>query len=102
MQRHARRTNPIGDTEGGGNGFSPALQNKGWMMRRWIFLAVLLLAGCQNTTGPLANREKERPDQPYYNIPQQEYLGRDRYPLPQDLYSTGPATGVNNYGPTNR
>jgi hypothetical protein len=78
------------------------ISKEGWIMRRWIFLAMLLLAGCQNTMGPLANSDKERPDQPQYNIPQQQYLGRDRYPLPQDSFSTGPATGVNNYGPTNR
>jgi hypothetical protein len=70
-------------------------------MRRWIFLGLLLLAGCQNTIGPLENYERSRPDQPYYSISQQEYLGRDRYPWPQDNFSTGPKTGVNNYGPTN-
>ena len=76
-------------------------KTEGWLMRRWIFLALLLLTGCQSTIGPLQNHQRERPDQPYYSIPQQERLGRDRYSLPEDSYSTGPKTGVNNYGPTN-
>jgi hypothetical protein len=75
---------------------------KGWIMRRWIFLAMLLLAGCQSTVGPLENHQRERPDQPYYSIPQQERLGRDRYSYPDDSFSTGPKTGVDTYGPTGR
>jgi len=80
----------------------PVSSLQGWIMRRMLVVGLLLLAGCQNTTGPIANHWRPRPDNPEYSIPKQESLGRDRYALPEDSYSTGPKTGISAYGPTGR
>ncbi|MFL5342615.1 MAG: hypothetical protein ACJ8F7_20980 [Gemmataceae bacterium] len=71
------------------------------MRRLWI-VALLLLAGCQNTIGPLQNQRRDKPDDPYYNISQQQYRGRDRYSRPDDSFEVGPKTGIQTYGPTGR
>lgn len=71
-------------------------------MRRWMLLGMLVLAGCQNTVGPLVNRNRAKPDDPYFSIEEQKRRGRDRYSLPDDSYSAGPRTGVDRYGPTGR
>jgi len=71
-------------------------------MRRMMLLSLLLLAGCQNTIGPLVNKQRGRPDDPYYSVEDQKRFGRDRYSLPDDAYSAGPKTGVEKYGPTGR
>ncbi len=71
-------------------------------MHRMMLLGLVLLAGCQNTVGPLANRFRERPDRPYYDIEEQKRRGRDRYPLPDDSPQVGPKTGISAYGPTGR
>ena len=70
-----------------------------WDMRRMMLLSLLLLTGCQNTIGPLVNKQRGRPDDPYYNVSEQKRLGRDRYSLPDE---TAPRTGVEGYGPTGR
>jgi len=69
-------------------------------MRRMMLLGLLLLTGCQNTIGPLVNRQRGRPDDPYYSIEEQKRFGRDRYSLPDDSYTAGPKTGINGFGPT--
>ena len=71
-------------------------------MRRMMLLGLLLLAGCQNTVGPLENRFRPRPDNPYYSIEEQKRRGRDRYALPDDSAAVGPRTGLSSYGPTGR
>ncbi len=71
-------------------------------MRRWMLLGLLLLTGCQNTIGPLVNRQRGRPDDPYYSVEEQKRFGRDRYSLPDDSNLAGPRTGVGSYGPTGR
>jgi hypothetical protein len=71
-------------------------------MRRFVVLGLLVLAGCQNTTGPLANRNRDRADNPYYNTEDQKERGRDRYPLLDDSPQVGPNTGTSSYGPTGR
>jgi hypothetical protein len=71
-----------------------------WNMRRWMLLGMLLLAGCQNTIGPLANRSRAKPDDPLFSIQEQQRRGRDRYSLPDE--AAGPRTGVDRYGPTGR
>jgi hypothetical protein len=69
-------------------------------MRRLMVLGLLVLAGCQNTVGPLQNRNREKADKPYYNIDQQMERGRDRYPMLDDSPQVGPNTGTSSYGPT--
>jgi hypothetical protein len=71
-------------------------------MRRWLLLSALLLAGCQNTIGPLENRHRGRPDDPYFSVEEQKRFGRDRYSQPQDSFANGPNTGIATYGPTGR
>lgn len=71
-------------------------------MRRWMLLSLLLLTGCQNTMGPLVNRTRARPDDPYYSIDEQKRRGRDRLARPDDSFSVGPRTGIETYGPTGR
>lgn len=61
---------------------------------------MLLLAGCQHTIGPLVNRHREKPDDPYFSIEEQKRRGRDRYSLPDE--TAGPKTGIDSYGPTGR
>ncbi len=73
----------------------------GWTMRRYLVLGLVVMAGCQNTVGPLQNRSREKADKPYYNTQDQMYRGRDRYPLLDDSPQVGPNTGTSNYGPTN-
>jgi hypothetical protein len=71
-------------------------------MRRLALVGLLLLTGCQNTIGPLVNRNRPRPDDPYYSIEEQRQRGRDRYARPDDTYAVGPKTGIETYGPTGR
>ena len=91
----------IGDTGNWWNSRNPFFF-AGWTMRRMMLFGVLILAGCQNTIGPLANRNRERPDQAQYDIEEQKRRGRDRYSLPDDSPLIGPRTGISNYGPTGR
>jgi hypothetical protein len=71
-------------------------------MRCLFIISLLVVAGCQNTIGPLANRHRGRPDDPYFSIEDQKRFGRDRYSLPDDSFAAGPKTGVDKYGPTGR
>jgi hypothetical protein len=71
-------------------------------MRRLFLLSVLLLAGCQGTLGPFAQRKPERVDDPYLPISEQQRRGRDRYALPDDTGTAGPTSGVEYPGVHNR
>jgi hypothetical protein len=62
-------------------------------MRRVVLLAVLALAGCQNTIGPFAPREPERVDDPRFSIREQEIRGRERYAIPQESQQVAPPSG---------
>jgi hypothetical protein len=62
-------------------------------MRKLILLGMLLLAGCQNVSGPFAARPPMRVDDPRLPITEQQARGRDRLALPDD--SSGmPNSGV--------
>ena len=52
-------------------------------MRRFIWLVLLLTAGCQNVRGPLAGRSPARVDDPHLSIEEQKQLARDRLALPE-------------------
>ncbi len=71
-------------------------------MRRMMLLGLVMIAGCNGTVGPFANRNREKPDNPYYNVEDQKRRGRDRYSLPDDSPQVGPRTGIAAYGPTGR
>lgn len=66
-------------------------------MRRILILGILLLAGCQNISGPFQPRSPVRVDDPCLTIEEQERLGRDRLAYPDD--SVAPPTGVTRPGP---
>jgi hypothetical protein len=56
-------------------------------MRRIILLGVLLLAGCEGTTGPLQNRGNlNAVNDPRLSIQEQKALARDRLALPDNTY----------------
>jgi hypothetical protein len=62
-------------------------------MRKVFLMALLALAGCQNTIGPFASRSPQRVDDPRISIPEQEYRGRDRWAIPQEAPAVGPSSG---------
>src|SRR5262249_46827417 len=74
--RNARRGEGRGDTEIRWI-FAFPFSCPRWDMRRMMLLGLLLLTGCQNTIGPLVNRQRGRPDDPYYSIEEQKRFGRD-------------------------
>jgi hypothetical protein len=63
-------------------------------MRRFFCVAVLLLAGCQNTVGPFARHNHERVDDPLLSIEEQQRRGRERLALPDNSDLAGPRTGL--------
>jgi hypothetical protein len=64
-------------------------------MRKLVCLALLTLAGCQNTAGPFQTRPSiGRVDDPYYSIPEQQSRGRDRLALPDDFSGLAPQSGA--------
>ncbi len=63
-------------------------------MRRVFLVAILAMAGCQNTIGPFAPRAPERVDNPRLSIAEQEFLGRDRYAIPQESPKVAPPSGL--------
>jgi hypothetical protein len=63
-------------------------------MRKLFCLAVLMLAGCQNTAGPFQARPPLRVDDPTVSIPEQQSRGRDRLALPDDFSGLAPKTGA--------
>ncbi len=71
-------------------------------MRRLFLIGCMLLAGCQNTIGPLVNQRRPLPDDPYYGTADQKRFGRDRLARPDDSFGVGPSTGTQTYGPTGR
>jgi len=63
-------------------------------MRRILLLGLLFgLAGCQNITGPFMPRPRERVDDPYLSISEQQSRGRDRYAIPDNSPQVGPKSG---------
>jgi hypothetical protein len=63
-------------------------------MRRLCFLVVVLLAGCQNVTGPFEQRKPVRVDDPVLSLSEQERLGRSRLAYPEASLKTAPPSGV--------
>jgi hypothetical protein len=53
-------------------------------MRRFLIMALLLAAGCENLRGPFAPRSPARIDDPNLSIPEQQARGRDRIGLPDN------------------
>ncbi len=51
-------------------------------MRKLVLLGIVLLAGCQNTVGPLAPRQPQRIDDPAVPTYEQQRRERDRLSLP--------------------
>jgi hypothetical protein len=60
-----------------------------------------MLTGCQSVSGPRANRDKPRPDDPIFSIDEQQRRGRDRYPIVEDNPGLVPPGGIGRYGSTN-
>jgi hypothetical protein len=60
-------------------------------MRRLTLCLLLLLVGCQNTSGPFA-KKPGRADDPFYSIPEQEKRGRSQYTYPEDRYGPDPVS----------
>jgi hypothetical protein len=64
-------------------------------MHRILLVGVLLLAGCQNLSGPFAPRKPERVDDPLLSIEEQQRRGRDRLALPVDSPNVAPSNDFN-------
>jgi hypothetical protein len=62
-------------------------------MRRLLFCSVLLLAGCQNLTGPLAPEPFGRVDDPRLPVGEQQYRARASLGLNDETYLSGPQSG---------
>lgn len=58
----------------------------------WI-LAILMLAGCQNTVGPFQARQPTRVDSPYITLSEQEARARNRWALPDESHKVAPPSG---------
>ena len=63
-------------------------------MHRFLLATVLLLTGCQNVVGPFERRSRPgvRVDDPRLTIDEQEKLGRERLPAPENSPAIGPRT----------
>ena len=59
-------------------------------MRRLLLIGLLLLAGCQNVSGPFACKRPERVDDPRLPLEEQERRGRDRLALPENSPNLAP------------
>jgi hypothetical protein len=68
----------------------------------WIICLVLGVVGCRNATGPFANLQRARPDDPTLSIEDQKRFGRDRLARPDDAYLNGPKSGIEGFGPAGR
>jgi hypothetical protein len=62
------------------------------MRRIALLLLIAMFAGCKNTTGPLASRQREQKPDPLYNSEEQSRFVRERYPLWDDSSTYGPNT----------
>jgi hypothetical protein len=71
-------------------------------MHRIILIGILLIAGCQNVTGPFQHREPQRVDDPLLSIGEQKRLGRDRLAIPEDSAGVTPPAYVDRPGPHGR
>ena len=60
-------------------------------MKRWVILAVVLMAGCQ-AVGPVqrANQPPQRVDDPRLTIDEQKRRGRASLALPDNSPAVGP------------
>jgi len=67
-------------------------------MRSVLLLGIVLLAGCQGTTGPFA-KPTGKVDQPLYNIEMQKQRARERS-MPIDDPNITPNTDSAQYGPS--
>ena len=72
------------------------------MRRIAILLLLVSLAGCKNTTGPLASKKKPEAPDPLYNSEQQQRWSRERFPLLENDSRVAPNTYTDRYGPTGR
>lgn len=54
------------------------------MRCRLCAITLLVLAGCQNVSGPLAYRKPERVDDPRLPVWEQQSRGRERYSYVED------------------
>jgi hypothetical protein len=78
----------------------PFTAREGLAMRRICLLGLLfVLAGCQNTSGPLGYRKSGRADDPSLSIEEQQSRGRERYSYIEDSRLT-PRLGVDRPDPT--
>jgi len=71
------------------------------MSRVMCLLGLLVLAGCQNTNGPLGYRRPGRADDPLLSIEEQKVRSRERYSYVEDDRLT-PRTYVDRPGVTGR
>ncbi len=72
-------------------------------VRKFSFLAFLLVVGCQSTKGPAENRRTGiKPDPMTQSLEEQEKYGRGRYPLIVEDRKVAPPTLSDQYGPTGR
>jgi len=63
------------------------------MRRLLVVFGLLLLAGCQNLTGPRARREDPiKVDEPRYNVGEQLRRSRDQLAFPDQSGSLAPRT----------
>jgi len=68
------------------------------MPRSLLVAGLLVVVGCQGTTGPVQRREQPptRIDDPRLTIPEQEQRGRDQLALPERSPDIGPRTYADN------
>lgn len=72
------------------------------MRRIALLLLILTVAGCKNTTGPLASRQRDQRPDPLYNSEEQQRWARERYPYYNDNVNVGPKTFNDRPGTTGR
>jgi hypothetical protein len=71
--------------------------SEGAVMRRLLLLGFVIMAGCQNFSGPFSRTDRyDRADDPYYSIAEQQTRGRSRFALSDPGYSTQGPTGITN------
>jgi hypothetical protein len=71
-------------------------------MRRTVILVAILLAGCNNVSGPAAPRGPQRVDDPLLSTREQQKVGRARLALPDESPTVAPPAGVYLPGPHGR
>jgi hypothetical protein len=76
-------------------------------MKMLVVPVIAVLAGCAQFAGPIAVRHMDRADAPApdggrYTPYEQGVRARERYNIPSDDWSVGPALGVEKVSPTGR